>query len=278
MKKLVPNFAKDFAKSVINRSLAIAGWKLAPMQSVVLEDHWYDGRVDGVLSKHHPPAIEDREFRKAIEHLAKRESFNDLDKAVRGEAVMFRLHLASQLASLSRSIDGDLVEFGVFRGATAYCMLDATKADDSENTAALKSMYLYDTFAGIPDAGMTNREREVGLAGAYRQTSLDLVRECLSDHDDRLQFRPGLVPDTLDEPGPARIAMMHVDLNLAQPTLQAIEWAFPRWSPGGICLLDDYLWEGYEDQRAVVDDFFAQRHRTILALPTGQGLVLNIGD
>ena len=68
---------------------------------------------------------------------------------------------------------------------------------------------------------------------------------------------------------------MHVDLNLAQPTIDALEWAYPRWSSGGICLLDDYLWEGYEDQRTTVDEFFRVKKLAVVSLPTGQGVVIN---
>jgi hypothetical protein len=70
---------------------------------------------------------------------------------------------------------------------------------------------------------------------------------------------------------------MHVDLNLSAPTLQALEWAFPRWSVGGICVLDDYLWAGYEDQKQVVDEFFRNKGLPIVGLPTGQGIVIRPG-
>ena len=69
---------------------------------------------------------------------------------------------------------------------------------------------------------------------------------------------------------------MHVDLNASSVTLHALVWAYPRWSFGGICLLDDYLWDGYEDQRRCLEDFFGQKHQQILGLPTRQGIVLNL--
>jgi predicted O-methyltransferase YrrM len=270
IKRIVPTAAKDFAKHAVNASLARIGWKLAPKDGIVIEGCWYESPVDGVISRHRPPSIDDRRFQAAVQHLAKFHAFPNLDAAVRGEVVLYRLFLAGQLAATARSIAGDFVEFGTFRGATAYCMLDATNED-----AEPKSIYLYDTFAGIPTAGVTSHEREVGLAGSYRDTSVDLVRENLSTFDSRVHIRQGLIPHTLDDGGPSKIAMMHVDLNLAKPTVDALTWAYPRWSAGGICLLDDYLWEGFEDQREGVEEFFRQRQLTIVALPTGQGMVLN---
>ncbi|KAA1259652.1 Macrocin O-methyltransferase [Rubripirellula obstinata] len=267
MKRLIPNSIKDLLKRMINRGLTTAGWKLAPFGSIVVDGQWYDGSIDGVVSKHRSPALDDADFKRAIQHLCQRNAFLGLDQAVRGETTMHRLHLAGQLARLSMGIEGDLVEFGTFRGATAYCMLNATKE---------KSIYLYDTFSGIPEHGVTDHERAVGLLGSFQDTSADFVRENLSTFADRIHIREGLIPDTLNQPGPTNIAMMHVDLNLVKPTLQAIQWAFPRWASGGICLLDDYLWDGYEDQRAGVERFFAEQQRSIIALPTGQGIVFNI--
>jgi predicted O-methyltransferase YrrM len=276
-KRLLPTSAKDLAKSFLNRSLNSLGWKLAPVSSRVLDGTWYDGSVDGLVTRHRPPCLDDAEFKKAINHLAARNAFQGLDQAIQGKMALHRLHIAGQLATMSQSIEGDLVEFGTFRGATAYCML--------QGCATAKNIYLFDTFSGIPssnnssDAFMTQHESDVGLGGAYANTSVDVVVETLSRFKDRVFVCPGLIPETLqsaqDLPKPGKIAMMHVDLNLSKPTLEALRWALPRWSPGGICLLDDYLWQGFEDQRRCVEKFFAEENLTILALPTGQGIVFN---
>lgn len=280
LKKLIPSAVKDFAKTVIGVCLAPLGWKLAPRESVVLEGVWYDSPVDGVVSRHRPPSLDDSDFRNAIEHLRNEQAFLGLEEAARGETAMQRLYLAGQLARSAQSLEGDFVEFGTFRGATAYCMLSATSGKTAESapgtTTGPKSIYLYDTFSGIPTTGMTEHEKDVGLAGAHSDTSVDLVKRNLSEHAARVQIRPGLIPESLQDDGPERIAMMHVDLNLAAPTIAALRWAVPKWTTGGICLLDDYLWDGYEDQRREVDAFFRAAGLTIVALPTGQGIVLNL--
>ena len=279
LKKLLPSSLKDLAKAVLGRGLASAGWKLAPLSSTVLEGHWYEGMVDGVVSKHRPPAIEDQEFCRAIEHLAKDEAFPSLTEAMAGKVALFRLYLARQLAVAANAIEGDFVEFGTFRGATAYCMLQATAKsilDEGNESASGKPMYLYDTFSGIPNSGMSEHERGMGLEGGFCETSVDRVAATLREFEDRIRLRPGLIPETLDESGPRKIAMMHVDLNLASPTLDALAWAWDKWTPGGFCLLDDYLWDGFEDQRRVVEQFFRERSLPIIALPTGQGLVIRL--
>jgi hypothetical protein len=162
-----------------------------------------------------------------------------------------------------------MVEFGTFRGGTACVLLRAT-----ESIAPQKRLYLYDTFAGMTRENLTENEQE--MAGTYTRTSVEFVREALDRHASRAEFKAGFIPSTLDETGPARISFMHVDLNAAVATGHALEWAYPRWSHGGICLLDDYLWGGYEDQRRLLEEFFGGKQRQIIGLPTGQGVVLNV--
>ena len=269
-KRLLPSSLKDVGKQCINTLLRPFGWRLAPADSTVLEGAWFDSPIDGLVSQHEPASLRDNEFQQSLKHLASFDAFEGLDAAVRGETFMQRLYIASQLATVSSHLPGSIIEFGTYRGATAYCMLKATQRS-SDN----KRVFLYDTFSGIPSSGMTEYEREVGLAGKHTGTSTERVAEMLAEFSERVQFREGLIPDTLDETGPTEIALMHVDLNLSAPTLAALQWAMPKWVRGGICLLDDYLWKGFEDQRQVVEQFFGQQNLTIVGLPTGQGLVLN---
>lgn len=162
-----------------------------------------------------------------------------------------------------------LVEFGSYRGGSAYMMLSAT-----QGWTPPRSMYLYDTFSGIPAEGLTTRERESAFEGRFKDTSVDAVMQLMARFAARVQIRAGVIPQSLEVDGPGEIAFMHIDLNAAKPTLDALEWAFPLWSPHGICLLDDYLYKGYEEQRDLVEDFFASKGLEIVGLPTGQGFVV----
>ena len=43
-------------------------------------------------------------------------------------------------------------------------------------------------------------------------------------------------------------------------------------------VFDDYGWLKYRDQHAVVEDFFSDRPDEVIALPTGQGLLVRQGS
>lgn len=56
-----------------------------------------------------------------------------------------------------------------------------------------------------------------------------------------------------------------------------MEYAYPRLAPGGMMVFDDYGWLKYRDQRQVIDGFLAGEPDDVIALPTGQGLVVKTG-
>jgi hypothetical protein len=260
----------DLVKRLVRRSLALRGKKLVPLDSVVVGPEWRGWRIferDGVFSKHEPAFSRDPDFLSALEHIRSRELFPP-HTSIELQPT-YRLAIAWQLSRAAARVEGDMVEFGTFRGGTACAVLRAT-----ESIVPHKRLYLYDTFAGISEENLSDHERI--MAGRYTDTSVEFVRETLGRYASRAEFKAGFIPSTLDETGPPRINFMHVDLNAAAATGHALEWAYPRWSHGGICLLDDYLWGGYEDQRQCLEVFFSGKQRQILGLPTGQGIVLNV--
>jgi predicted O-methyltransferase YrrM len=100
------------------------------------------------------------------------------------------------------------------------------------------------------------------------------VRERLAPWIDRVELVPGDVNETLAAGGPERLAFVHMDLNAAEPTRVALEFAYPRLAPGAMVLFDDYGWSGLEAQRAVIDAFLGDKPEEPIALPTGQALLV----
>ena len=64
-------------------------------------------------------------------------------------------------------------------------------------------------------------------------------------------------------------------MNCAGPEIAAMEFVWDRLSPGALVLLDDYAYLGHGSQKAAMDNFAAARSIPILALPTGQGLMIH---
>ena len=58
--------------------------------------------------------------------------------------------------------------------------------------------------------------------------------------DDQIRFLPGWFKDTLHDAPIERIAVLRLDGDLYESTIQALDALYPRLSPGGFCIIDDY--------------------------------------
>ena len=58
--------------------------------------------------------------------------------------------------------------------------------------------------------------------------------------DDQVRFLPGWFKDTLHDAPIEQIAVLRLDGDLYESTIQALDALYPRLSPGGFCIVDDY--------------------------------------
>jgi hypothetical protein len=86
-----------------------------------------------------------------------------------------------------------------------------------------------------------------------------------------------VVPDTLCFIDAHQLAFLSIDMNSAEPELAAVRQLWPRLVPGAVVLLDDYGGgPAYMRQKNAFDALAQELDFNILALPTGQGLIIKI--
>lgn len=88
---------------------------------------------------------------------------------------------------------------------------------------------------------------------------MDEVRESFRRYDlldDRVAFLPGWFRDTLPGAPIEHLAVLRVDADMYGSTMGALEALYPRLSPGGFAIVDDY--GAVAACRAAVDDFRAR--------------------
>jgi len=163
-------------------------------------------------------------------------------------------------------IPGAFVECGLFKGgstmAAALRFLHAGRSDID--------FYLYDTYEGLSEPGEQDvavdgtraldlyRTGSVGKEGMYA-SPLDEVRANLRSTgypDSRLHYVKGMVEDTIPQHAPERIAFLRLDTDWYRSTKHELVHLFPRLSPGGVPIIDDYgHWAG---ARQATDEYFAE--------------------
>lgn len=163
---------------------------------------------------------------------------------------------------LDREIPGDFVECGVWKGGSS--LLVSLILQERGETG--RSVYLYDTFAGMPpptddDVDMygapaaetmeANRD-DIGWCYATRPT----VEATFAPHtfDFDVHLVEGDVVETLRETWPETVALLRLDTDWYESTRAELVNLYPRVSPGGILIIDDYgHWEG---ARKATDEYF----------------------
>jgi O-methyltransferase len=173
--------------------------------------------------------------------------------------------LAMLLEQALQTCPGDIAECGVYRGGTARLLLDTMR---TAQTA--RRLFLCDTFAGMPDA---DPAADLHREGDFGDTSQARVRAQFADADD-VELVPGTIPDSLARLADRRFCFVHIDLDLYASVLGAARFLYDRVSPGGFIVFDDYGFSSTPGARRAVDEFFAGKRETPLALASGQCIVL----
>lgn len=169
-----------------------------------------------------------------------------------------------------RSIPGDIVECGVWRGGSM--MLAAATLLELGDPS--RDLWLYDTFEGMtaPDAidvqQMTGRPAADILAEQkpteddpfWAIAPLDEVKQnmtAIGYPTERLHFVVGKVEDTLTTTVPDRVALLRLDTDWYQSTLCELEVLYPKLTSRGLLIVDDYgYWRGAQE---AVDRYFESR-------------------
>ncbi|KQV74415.1 hypothetical protein ASC61_05030 [Aeromicrobium sp. Root344] len=169
---------------------------------------------------------------------------------------------------LKYDIPGAFVESGVWMGGSS--MAAATTL--VKNGVTDRDLYLYDTFEGIPAPGEHDRligwdrsvsewwEEENAKPGgaAFLEAPVEVVRANMArtGYDaERIHLIPGMVQDTIPATAPEQIAFLRLDTDWYESTKVEMEVLFPRLSPGGVLIVDDYGFT--EGSRKAVDEFLA---------------------
>lgn len=214
---------------------------------------------DGLATHHNFSFVDDPRFKAAY---ARGVTANGGDHHIR-----WRAHVALWVARQVAGLDGAFVECGVSTG-----FLSSAIMHDLDWNRLGKKFYLFDTYAGLDARFMSEAELTKERLGWYSSLSYDAVKKNFAEFGG-VELVKGSIPETLGTVDIPTICYLSLDMNCTLPEIAAAEHFWPKLVPGGIMLLDDYAYSGYEEQHEAFDALAAKFGTTILSLPTGQGIL-----
>lgn len=177
-----------------------------------------------------------------------------------------RKYTLREFVRLTANVPGDLAECGCYVGVSAWFM-----AKESSNS----ELFLFDSFEGLSDPALEDTvvdDVQQWQAGDLKINE-ELLRRNLAEFE-HIHVLKGWIPARFGEVRNHRFRLIHIDVDLYQPTLDSLAFFYPRLSPGGVIVMDDYGFMTCPGANKAANDYMADKPEHILQLPTGQGVII----
>lgn len=159
---------------------------------------------------------------------------------------------------LAAGIPGDFLEAGVWRGGACIMMRAVLKAYGVPD----RRVFAADSFQGPPPSSRDSEaDRKADFHGHPDfSVSLDTVKEYFARYgllDQQVVFLKGWFRDTLPAAPVVRLALLRLDCDLYEGSMDCMNALYGKLSPGGTLIADDYYL--FESQREAVDEYRARQ-------------------
>ena len=151
------------------------------------------------------------------------------------------LHLCVEEV-IKNNIPGDFIETGVWRGGATIFMRAMLKAYGITD----RKVWVADSFQGVPPPNVEKYPQD-GDFNFYRQEALAIPVEEVKRNferydllDDQVEFLVGWFKDTLPTAPIEKLAVMRLDGDLYESTMDGMNALYHKLSVGGYAIIDDY--------------------------------------
>ncbi len=172
-----------------------------------------------------------------------------------------------EYVKVSNDLSGDLAECGCYVGTSAFFMAQASKHG---------TLYLFDSFQGLSDPDVADRGAANDVlpwSAGDLSTDEATLRRNLSCYGS-IAVLSGWIPTRFDEVADRQFRVVHIDVDLYEPTRDSLEFFYPRLVRGGVIVMDDYGFATCPGASRAAQEFAGHRGVGVLHLATGQGVIM----
>ncbi|HEV2485815.1 MAG TPA: TylF/MycF/NovP-related O-methyltransferase [Terracidiphilus sp.] len=146
--------------------------------------------------------------------------------------------------AINDGIQGDLIETGVWRGGACIFMRSILKAYGDTT----RTVWVADSFVGLPPPNVEIYHADAGDIHHTYVNYLGVSRQVVEENfrsynllDGQVRFLEGWFKDTLPNAPIDRLAVLRLDGDMYESTIQALEALYYKLSCGGFVIIDDYF-------------------------------------
>jgi hypothetical protein len=163
---------------------------------------------------------------------------------------------------IAEGVPGDVAECGCWKGHSTYLVAERLAA-----AGWAGRFFVFDSFEG----GLSDKVAADRIGGGDTDPARTLAQKqhFASDYDavaallrpfPFVSLNKGWIPQVFDDvPGLAerRFALVHVDVDLYEPTRDSLAFFGPRMREGGLIVIDDYGSANFPGSKVAVDEYRA---------------------
>lgn len=159
--------------------------------------------------------------------------------------------------TLKKGIAGDFVECGCWWGHSTYMIAKLLQKNGFQGT-----LHVFDSFEG----GLSEKTKEdVNLRYKLNakqilaektqfSSTMAVVQKNLKDFP-FIKYYEGWIPSRFPEVSDKNFAFVHIDVDLYQPTRDALEFFYPRLLKSGCIVNDDYGLSAFDGCQTAIDEY-----------------------
>jgi len=143
---------------------------------------------------------------------------------------------------IKNNIEGDFIETGVWRGGATIFMNALLKNSDIKN----RTVWVTDSFEGLPkpnDEKYPQDKGDVHFTKFELAISLETVKHNFEKYnllDENVKFLKGWFKDTLPNALIEKLAILRLDGDMYESTMDSLVNLYPKLSKGGYLIIDDW--------------------------------------
>lgn len=163
---------------------------------------------------------------------------------------------------IKNNVPGDFIETGVWRGGATIFMRALLKDANIEN----RTVWVADSFEGLPKPNEEKYKADIAdKHHTYRELAIPLERvkynfEKFGLLDGNVKFLKGWFKDTLPSAPIDKLALLRLDGDMYESTMDGLVNLYPKLSKGGYIIIDD--WGAVKGCQLAVKDFRSKHNIT----------------
>jgi O-methyltransferase len=177
------------------------------------------------------------------------------------------INLMHHIIHLTKNVEGDIAEFGVWKGGMAMWIKNLLNYYNLN-----KKLWLFDTFNSFPKSDINNKDSNIHPITEFlfdQQYNVFDNFKKFNLLDNNINFIIGKFQDTIPHTLIPKLSILRLDCDYYEPTMLILENYYNCISKNGCVIIDDYNNQHLGCKDAVDD--FRKKHKIY-------NKIINLGD